>query len=96
MAEIDDFLDYAYSKNFSKANNMFGELIGNKITNALDQEKIKVAGQIYNEMEEEDFEIDDEEQLTVSDEEEETEEEMEDYSEEDELVDDSELVTSDI
>ena len=71
MADIDDLLDYAYQKNYAKADAVFNDLIGTKLGNALDQEKIKVAGQVYNDMEEKDFEVDDEEQLTLASDEEE-------------------------
>ena len=82
MADIDDLLDYAYQKNYAKADAVFNDLIGTKLGNALDQEKIKVAGQVYNDMEEKDFEVDDEEQLTLASDEEEAEEEVVDSNEE--------------
>lgn len=94
MAEIDDLLDYAHQKNYAQADRVFNDLISNKMTAALDQEKIKIAGKVYNGMEEEDFEIDDEEQLTLASDEEEAEEEVVDSNEEDADVEENEEETA--
>ena len=96
MAEIDDFLTYAHQKNYAQADKVFKDLISDKMTNALDQEKIKIAGKIYNDMEDKDFEIDDEEQLTVASDEEEVETEVEQESEEESEEESTEEMTDEV
>jgi len=48
MTEINDFLDAVIDQDFSKAGPMFNELLGAKVNDALDQEKIAVADQVFN------------------------------------------------
>ena len=67
-AGVADMIDFAYAQDLNKANTIFNDLIGDKMTTALDQEKIAIADQIFNSPEE----IDDEE-LEASDETDETE-----------------------
>jgi len=60
MAEIETFIDAVLNQDFSQAAPMFNELIGDKMNDALEQEKISVADQIFNgaEPEEEQLELD--------------------------------------
>ena len=52
----------ALDQDYNKANEIFGQAISVKMDDVLDQERIKVAGQIFNGEEEEDLEdIDDSE-----------------------------------
>lgn len=87
---IEDLVQYSLAQDYNKANEIFGNVITTKLSDVLDQEKIKLAGQIYNdepaeeeEPEEEDFE---------EDESEEDEEESEEESEEDEEESEDESV----
>lgn len=48
MTEINDFLDAVIDQDFSKAGPMFNELLGAKVNDALEQEKIAVADQVFN------------------------------------------------
>lgn len=48
MTEINDFLDAVMDQDFSKAGPMFNELLGAKVNDALEQEKIAVADKIFN------------------------------------------------
>lgn len=48
MTEINDFLDAVMNQDFSKAGPMFNELLGAKVNDALEQEKIAVADQVFN------------------------------------------------
>ena len=63
--DIDQLIDNIATQNYSKASEIFNELLQDKMTDALDQEKIAVAGQIFNgedpddEQLEMDFESDD-------------------------------------
>lgn len=78
---IEDLVQAATTKNYTAANDIFSELMGEKITDALDQEKVNVASQIYNgeepeeEIDDEDLEIDDEDLEDESFEEDELEDE---------------------
>jgi hypothetical protein len=55
---IDDFINNVAAKDFNSAENVFKELMQNRIQDALDQQKILVAGQVFGEEEDdvEDFE----------------------------------------
>jgi len=71
MAEISDFINQVLDQDFANAQPTFAELIGGKMNDALEQEKIAVADQVFNGAEpeeelddteqEEDIEIDEEE-----------------------------------
>lgn len=69
---IDDLIKHSLAQDYNKANEVFGNVMTTKLTDLLDQQKIKIAGQIYNgdpadeedPLDDEDFEedeIDDEE-----------------------------------
>jgi len=47
-----DMIDLAYAQDFVKANTIFNDMMGDKMSAALDQEKIAVADQIFNDQEE--------------------------------------------
>lgn len=87
MVEINDLIDLAREKNFSKADNVFNELMKDKLNTALDQEKIKIAGTVYNDIDPADMEPPKEdEQLTVTQDEE--EEQVADEAEEEDDIED--------
>jgi hypothetical protein len=67
-------------QDFNKANQVFGDLMGQKLTDILDQKQVEIASQIYNDADPEDEEdyADDE---TDSTEELDTDEEFEDDDE---------------
>ena len=70
MVEINDLIDLAGQKDFAKADKVFNELMQDRMNTALDQEKIKIAAQVYNGIEPEELEqdkVDPEDQLTVDD-----------------------------
>jgi len=78
---IEDLVQHALDQDFNKANQVFGDLMGVKINDVLDQEKIRLADQIYNGVEPEE----DEEQLELDledEEDEDAETEDEDTAEE--------------
>lgn len=78
---IQDLIKSALEKDYNNANKTFGEVMTIKMSDLLDQEKIRMADQVYNDAEEESEE--DEEILD-----DESEEESEDESEEDEELED--------
>lgn len=77
---IEDLVQHALDQDFNKANQVFGDLMGVKINDVLDQEKIRLADQIYNGVEPEE---EDEDQLELDLEDEDQEDESEDDAEED-------------
>lgn len=91
---IEDLVQHALDQDFNKANQVFGDLMGVKINDVLDQEKIRLADQIYNGVEPEEEEDDDQLELDLEDEDEEDESEDDEESAEEEteedLVDDEE------
>jgi len=91
---IEDLVQHALDQDFNKANQVFGDLMGVKINDVLDQEKIRLADQIYNGVEPEEEEDDDQLELDLEDEDQEDESEDDEETAEEEaeedLVDDEE------
>lgn len=79
--EISNFLDAIQQKNYNQAEKHFSDILGDRVSDALDQTKIKLASQIYQGEDEIDDESTDE-----------TEEDLSlENSDEEELVDDEEF-----
>lgn len=57
MTMTTDMIQHALDKDYNKANDIFGEIMAQKVNDALDQEKIKLADQIYNGAEDEDQQL---------------------------------------
>jgi hypothetical protein len=61
---IEDLIQHSLAQDYNKANEVFGNVMTTKLTDLLDQQKVKIAGQIYNDepadeedpLEDEDFE----------------------------------------
>ena len=73
---IEDLIAKTQEKDFVAANDIFAELMQGKINDAMEQEKIRVAGQIYNGLEPEEMELEadnDQLELDLEDEEEQIE-----------------------
>jgi len=89
MAEIEDLVKASLDQDYNRANEIFGDLMGLKIGDALEQEKIKLGNQIYNgetdiEDDEDDFDIDDLEDFDDDDlEDDEDDEELDEDDDED-------------
>lgn len=89
---IQDLIKASLDKDYNHANKIFGEVMTIKMSDLLDQEKVKMADQVYNGAEQDpevDPELNDEEETEEDSESEETEEESED---EVEVEDDEEEV----
>lgn len=85
MSDISDLVQSALNQDYNKANQVFGDLMGEKIGNALEQEKIAIADQIFNGVTPPE-ELEDEDDDEVSDDvdyEDDYEEDIEDTEEED-------------
>lgn len=72
IPSVQDLIQAALNQDYNHANDVFGNLMGEKMSDALEQEKIAIANQIYN-GEEPEEDIDD-----IADE---TDEELEDDDE---------------
>ena len=85
---IEDLVKHSLAQDYNKANEVFGTVMTTKLADVLDQTKVKLAGQIYNE-DPEDEEIEDEEEI-------ENEEEVEGEEETEETEDDEEIEDEDL
>ena len=93
---LQDMIQHAIDQDFNKANDLFNSMMTVKMSDLLDQEKVNLAGQIYNGVEPDEEEDGDQLELDLeteddSEEEEEwdDEEEDEDNSSEEELEDEN-------
>jgi len=50
---IEDLLDYIQDKNYNQAEKQFTDLLDDRVQNVLNQTKVKIAGEIFNQQEEE-------------------------------------------
>ena len=84
---IEDLIQHSLAQDYNKANEVFGNVMTTRVADLLDQQKVKIAGQIYNDepadeedpLEDEDFE---ETEAEAEGEDEEGEEEPEEEVEE--------------
>ena len=53
---LENMIDYAANADFNKANAIFNDMIAQKMDAAIDQERIAVAGKIFNDIEDEELE----------------------------------------
>ncbi len=82
---IADLVQHSLDQDYNKANKIFGDILGARLNDALDQEKIKIADQLYNGEEDVPEEGDDEQlelDLASEEGEEDTEVEEDDSEEE--------------
>ena len=68
MADIENFIDAMINKDHVRSNEMFADLIGQKVDAALDAEKVAVASHIFNGVEIDDDDLSDEELEAAADE----------------------------
>ena len=85
---IQDLIRSALEKDYNNANKTFGEVMTIKMSDLLDQEKIRMADQVYNDAEEES----EEDEEILDDESEEDESEENEENEEDEELEDATAV----
>ena len=82
---IEDLIQHSLAQDYNKANEVFGNVMTTRVADLLDQQKVKIAGQIYNdEPEDQEDPLEDEDFEKTEGEEEETEEDIEDAEDEDE------------
>ena len=79
--QIQDLVQHALDQDYNKANKIFNDVMTVKLTDVLDQEKVKMADQVYNGVEDpEDEEDEDQLELDLETDEESEEEEGEEES----------------
>jgi len=78
---VDDVLAAIQQKNLAQARNHFNDLMGVKVTDALEAEKVRIANTVFNAAEEEEVEAEDE---VTSEEDVDVESQVEDIFAEDE------------
>ena len=91
---IQDLIKASLEKDYNHANKIFGEVMTLKMSDLLDQAKVKIADQIYNgvpEEEEEEVEIDNEDNMEDPEDEDEDEEEEAEDDDEDEAETEEDL-----
>jgi len=86
MENIEQLIQQAADKDYASANTTFVDIMNQKLADTLEQERIKVSGQIYNGMESEE----DEEQLELDLEDDESEEDDVDVDDDDDTDDSDE------
>jgi|TARA_B100001059_G_C17340864_1_gene335803 ribonuclease E len=86
MENIEQLIQQAADKDYATANATFVDIMNQKLADTLEQERIKVSGQIYNGMESEE----DEEQLELDLEDDESEEDDVDVDDDDDTDDSDE------
>lgn len=82
---IEDLIQHSLAQDYNKANEVFGNVMTTRVADLLDQQKVKIAGQIYNDEpadEEDPLEDEDFEETEAEGEDEEGEEEPEEEVEE--------------
>ena len=81
---IEDLIQHSLAQDYNKANEVFGNVMTTRVADLLDQQKVKIAGQIYNnEPEDEEDPLEDEDFEDTEGEEEDEEEDEEEGEEED-------------
>lgn len=53
---IEDFIDKIQTQDFTNASPVFGEIMASKLTDALDQAKMKIANEVFNSGDDDDLE----------------------------------------
>ena len=48
MSTVEDLISQVQAQDFSKAGPTFNELLGNKLADAMEAEKIRISNQVYN------------------------------------------------
>ena len=86
MENIEQLIQQAADKDYASANTTFVDIMNQKLADTLEQERIKVSGQIYNGVESEE----DEEQLELDLEDNESEEDDVDVDDDDDTDDSDE------
>jgi hypothetical protein len=63
-----DMIDFAHAQEYNKATDIFNDVIGQKMTDALDQQKVVVANKIFNDVEPEELDAEEADEADEADE----------------------------
>ena len=90
--EIQNLIQHAMDQEYTRANDIFKDVMTIKLNDLLDQEEVRIADQMFNGVVDEDFEDDDEQlELDLEAESESESEESDDEEEHEESYDEEEL-----
>ena len=91
---IQELIKASLDKDYNHANKIFGEVMTIKMSDLLDQEKVKMADQVYNGVPEEEEHIPDDEELAAKaeDEDEDEDKDLEEPDEEEEEEEEEEEI----
>ena len=78
---IEDLIQHSLAQDYNKANEVFGNVMTTRVGDLLDQQKVKIAGQIYNDEPAEEEPLEDDDFEETEGEEEETEMDTEELEE---------------
>lgn len=67
MAEVTDFLDQVMAQDYASAAPTFKDIMGDIMVQSLEQEKVKVAGQVFNGVDPEERADDDQYEMELDD-----------------------------
>ena len=82
---IEDLIQHSLAQDYNKANEVFGNVMTTRVGDLLDQQKVKIAGQIYNDEAAEEEPLEDDDFEETEGEEEEPAEDEEEFEEEEEI-----------
>ena len=82
---IEDLIQHSLAQDYNKANEVFGNVMTTRVADLLDQQKVKIAGQIYNDEPAEEEPLEDDDFEETEGEEEEPAEDEEEFEEEEEI-----------
>ena len=82
---IEDLIQHSLAQDYNKANEVFGNVMTTRVGDLLDQQKVKIAGQIYNDEPAEEEPLEDDDFEETEGEEEESAEDEEEFEEEEEI-----------
>ena len=82
MAEVTDFLDQVINQDFASAAPTFSDIMGDRIADSLEQEKVKMANSVFNGVDPEERADEDQYELDLDDPDIDDEDELDDAAEE--------------
>jgi hypothetical protein len=82
MAEVTDFLDQVINQDFASAAPTFNDIMGDMVNQSLEQEKVKMANQVFNGVDPEERADQDQYELDLDDPNIDDEDELDDAAEE--------------
>ena len=82
MAEVTDFLDQVINQDFASAAPTFADIMGDRVSDSLEQEKVKMADSVFNGVDAEERANEDQYEMDLDDPEIDDEDDLDDAAEE--------------